>query len=98
MVCDAGAGANLTTLEFVGFSLSVGFYGAIGIVAGHELCHKTGGSSVLWVAAHVRGVLRALLRRTYARAPQGRVHRQDAATARYGENFHTFLPGNHWGV
>ena len=89
-----GAGANLTTLEFVGFSLSVGFYtGAIGIVAGHELCHKAN-----WFERLLGRFLMcaACYGHFYVEHTLGH-HKdvctdKDAATARYGENFYAFLP------
>ena len=48
--CSAVAALRpkLSLLEFVGFGVSAGFYsGAIGIVVGHELCHKVRSERVM---------------------------------------------------
>ena len=86
-----GAGANLTTLEFVGFSLSVGFYSYD--VAGREL-PKQIGSSVFWVAfscaRRATGTFTSNIRWGY----------KDVCTARMrdgaGENFTLSCLGTFW--
>lgn len=87
-------GKSLSTLEFWGFSLSVGFYtGAIGIVVGHELCHKASnferllGRYLMCLACYGHFYVEHTLGHHKDVATD-----KDAATARYGEDFYSFLP------
>lgn len=93
-VTSTEAGKALTTLEFVGFSLSVGFYtGAIGIVVGHELCHKAKwferllGRFLMCIACYGHFYVEHTLGHHKDVATD-----KDPATARYGEDFYSFLP------
>jgi len=86
---------DLTTAhEFVGVSLSVGLItGAIGIVAGHELCHKAtsiermAGRFLLCAVAYGHFYIEHTMGHHKHVATDA-----DPATARYGESFHAFLP------
>ena len=87
-------GKNLTSTEFIGFSLSVGFYtGAIGIVVGHELCHKAKwyerllGRFLMCAACYGHFYVEHTLGHHKDVATD-----KDPATARYGEDFYSFLP------
>ena len=89
-----GAPREFTNAEFVGFSLSVGFYtGAIGIVVGHELCHKAGwferllGRFLMCIACYGHFYVEHTLGHHKDVCTD-----KDSATARYGEDFYSFLP------
>ena len=79
----------LTTLELVGLAVSVGTYsGAIGIVVGHELCHKAaalermGGRFLLVAVSYGHFYVEHTLGHHKDVATD-----RDVATARYGDNF-----------
>ena len=87
-------GHELTAVEFIGFSVSVGFYtGAVGIVVGHELCHKANkferllGRFLMCAACYGHFYVEHTLGHHKDVATD-----KDAATARYGEDFYSFLP------
>eukprot|EP00943_MAST-04B_sp_MAST-4B-sp1_P008486 g8486.t1 len=91
---QSDGGKALSTLEFVGFSLSIGFYtGAIGIVVGHELCHKAKwyerllGRFLMCAACYGHFYVEHTLGHHKDVATD-----KDPATARYGEDFYSFLP------
>lgn len=85
---------QLSKLEFIGMSLSVGLItGDIGIVAGHELCHKAtklerlAGRFLLCAVSYGHFYVEHTLGHHKDVATD-----HDPATARYGESFYSFLP------
>lgn len=84
----------LSLTEFIGFGVSAGFYsGAIGIVVGHELCHKASqmeralGRFLLCAVCYGHFYVEHTLGHHKDVATDA-----DPATARYGENFYAFVP------
>lgn len=85
---------TLSVLELVGFSSSIGAVsGVVGIVVGHELCHKASRLEQLsgrFLLCAV-GYGHFFVEHTLGHHKLVATH-MDPATARYGEDFYSFLP------